>query len=118
MQMIQAVIRPERESEVVAALEKTGFHGFTRLDVYGRGRQRGLRAGAVHYPELAKVLLWVAVEDDQAERALEAIRVAACSGNPGDGKLFSARLEQWRTIRERPQPAAVATPPPVRPSGA
>ena len=47
MKMIQAIIRPEKEKDVIAALEKSGVHAFTRLDVFGRGRQKGLIAGTV-----------------------------------------------------------------------
>lgn len=101
MKMIQAIVRPEREGEIVETLEKSGIHPFTRHDVYGRGRQRGLVAGSVRYEELSKVWLMVVVEDEDLDRALEAIKIAARTGNPGDGKLFVSSLSEVRTIRER-----------------
>lgn len=101
MKMIQAVIRPERDYEVVEGLEKAGFHAFTRLEVYGRGRQRGIQVGPVRYEELAKVWLMVVVADGEVERAIETIKIAARTGNPGDGKIFVAHLAQSRTIRTR-----------------
>jgi nitrogen regulatory protein PII 1 len=101
MKMIQAIVRPEREADVVETLEKSGIHPFTRHDVFGRGRQKGLVAGSVRYEELPKVWLMVVVKDDEVDRALEAIKVAARTGNPGDGKLFVSSLTEARTIRTR-----------------
>jgi nitrogen regulatory protein PII 1 len=106
MKMIQAILRPEREGEVVETLEKSGIHPFTRHDVYGRGRQRGLVAGSVRYEELPKVWLMVVVNDEELDRALEAIKIAARTGNPGDGKIFVSALSEVRTIRERPNSQA------------
>ena len=97
--MIQAIIRPEKEKEVVESLSKAGIHAFTRMDVFGRGRQKGLIAGPVRYEELPKVFLMVAVRDSELERALETIKIASRTGNPGDGKLFVSTLSEARTIR-------------------
>ena len=96
--MIQAIIRPEKEDEVVAALEKEGIFPFTRQSVFGRGRQRGIEVGHVRYEELAKVWLMLAVEEAECDRAVSAIKIAACTGNPGDGKIFVASLTSARTI--------------------
>lgn len=99
--LVQAIIRPEKEKDVLASLEKAGIKGFTRLDVVGRGRQKGLHVGPVHYDELSKVWLMIAVEADDADRAVETIKIAARTGNPGDGKVFVSPLVDSRTIRTR-----------------
>jgi len=99
MKMIQAIIRPEKVQEVIASLSKTGIHALTHLDAAGRGRQKGIRVGTVRYEELAKVWLMVVVDDGDADRAMETIKIAARTGNPGDGKLFLSSLEEVRTIR-------------------
>ena len=39
-----------------------GFPAVTKMDVYGRGKQRGMRIGDVHYDELPKELLLTVVE--------------------------------------------------------
>ncbi|MBI3358739.1 MAG: P-II family nitrogen regulator [Nitrospirae bacterium] len=96
--MIQAIIRPEKEDEVVAALEKEGIYPFTRQAVLGRGRQRGIEVGNVRYEELSKVWLMLVVEEKELDCAVEAIKIAACTGNPGDGKIFVATLAESRTI--------------------
>jgi nitrogen regulatory protein PII 1 len=99
MKMIQAIIRPEKEKEVLNSLEKTGIHAFTRLDVFGRGRQKGIQVGPVRYEEMAKVWLLVIVEDMALDRALQIIKIAARTGNPGDGKIFVSSLLESRTLR-------------------
>lgn len=99
--LIQAVIRPEKEKEVITSLEKAGINGFTRLDVVGRGRQKGLQVGPVRYEELAKVWLMVVVKEADVDRAMETIKIAARTGNPGDGKVFVTPLVESRTIRTR-----------------
>lgn len=98
MKMIEAIIRPEKEKEVVESLEKAGIRAFTRLAVFGRGRQKGIQVGPVRYEELAKVLLMVVVEDNEVGRTLETIKIAARTGNPGDGKLFVSSLTEVRTV--------------------
>ena len=99
MKIIQAIIRPEKEKEVVASLEKAGIHAFTRLGVFGRGRQKGIQVGPVRYEELAKVWLMVVVHDHEADRTIETIKIAARTGNPGDGKLFVFNLIESLTLR-------------------
>jgi len=98
--MIQAIIRPEKEDEVIAALEKEGIFPFTRQSVFGRGRQRGIEVGNVRYEELAKVWFMLVVSDTECDRAVSAIKIAACTGNPGDGKIFVATLTDDRFIRK------------------
>ena len=105
MKMIQAVVRPEKEKDVIASLEKAGIKGFTRLDVVGRGRQKGLQVGPVHYEELAKVWLMVVVKEADVDRAVETIKIAARTGNTGDGKVFVTPLVESRTVRTRPADA-------------
>jgi len=98
MNMIQAIIRPEKERDVVAALEKAGFYPYTRSNVFGRGRQRGIQIGAIRYEEIAKVWLALVVEEGQVERVVDTIKVAARTGNPGDGKIFVHALSEVHTI--------------------
>lgn len=98
VKMIQAIVRPEQEDAVISALEKEGIYPFTRQSVFGRGRQRGIAVGNVRYEELAKVCLMIVVEENQMDRAIGAIKIAACTGNPGDGKIFVSTLTESRTI--------------------
>jgi|UPI000682E161 nitrogen regulatory protein PII 1 len=100
VKMIQAIVRPEKANDVVLSLEKTGILALTRMDVMGHGRQRGIHVGTIHYAEIAKVFFMIVVENHDMDRAVNAIRIAACTGNPGDGKIFVSSLLESRTIRE------------------
>lgn len=99
MKMIKAVIRPERELEVVCGLEKQGFYSLTKWDVLGRGRQKGVQVGTTTYDELAKLLLMVVVEDSSLKKAVETIETHARTGNFGDGKIFVSDVKEAYTIR-------------------
>ncbi|MBI4216258.1 MAG: P-II family nitrogen regulator [Chloroflexi bacterium] len=99
MKMIQAVIRPEKEAEVAAALAKANFPALTKWDVVGRGKQQGIQVGSQVYDELAKCMLLIVVEDNQVESVLQTIQKAALTGHPGDGKAFITPVEAAYTIR-------------------
>jgi len=100
MKMIQAIIRPEKEQEVISTLEKSGFFPYTRLSVSGRGRQRGIQVGSVRYEELSKVWLMLVVNENEVDRVVDTIKIAARTGNPGDGKLFVSTLTEARSVRK------------------
>lgn len=99
MKMIRAVIRPEKEVEVIQALERTGFAALTKWDVLGRGRQRGIQVGATVYGELAKLYLMLVLPNDDMPKAVEAILTAAKTGHPGDGRIFVTDVKESYTIR-------------------
>jgi len=100
MKMIQAIIRPEKEAEVISSLENSGFFALTRLPVSGRGRQRGVQVGPVHYEEFPKIWLMIVVEASELDRVVDAIKISACTGNPGDGKIFVSTLQEARSVRK------------------
>ena len=99
MKMLRAIVRPEREEAVVAALEGAGIVSLTKMDVLGRGQQRGIQVGATVYDELPKVQLMIVVDDAKVDVALAAIESAAKTGQPGDGKVFLSAVEATYTIR-------------------
>jgi nitrogen regulatory protein PII 1 len=99
MKMIRAFIRPEKEQEVVLALEGAGFPSLTKMPVFGRGKQKGLQVGPVHYDELPKTLLMMVVDDEDVPGVVGLIREKAKSGFIGDGKIFVSPVETAYTIR-------------------
>ncbi len=99
MKMIRAVIRPEKEEEVVKNLEAEGFPAMTKMGVLGRGKQKGIQVGSALYDEIAKTLVLIVVDDAQVEKATQAISKAAHTGNFGDGKIFVTPVETTHTIR-------------------
>jgi nitrogen regulatory protein PII 1 len=99
MKMIRAIIRPEREEAVLAGLETAGFPSVTKMDVLGRGKQKGVQVGNTIYDELAKTMLVLVVQDEKLPAAIEAIRQSAVTGNPGDGKVIVTPVDEVYTIR-------------------
>ncbi len=99
MKMIRAIIRPEKEEDVVRGLETAGFPSITKMDVFGRGKQKGIQVGTAVYDELAKTMIMVVVEDPMVEKASNAITLAAKTGNYGDGKIFVSPVDSAHTIR-------------------
>ncbi len=99
MQMIRAIIRPEKVDEVVDSLDNEGFCAFTRIDVFGRGRQKGIQIGPTVYDELAKVMLMIAADDENVDEIIKTIEDAARTGSFGDGKIFVSPIEEAYTIR-------------------
>ncbi len=99
MKMVRAFIRPEKEQEVVLALEGAGFGSLTKMPVFGRGKQKGLQVGPIYYDELPKTLLMMVVEDDEAGPVVDLIEDKARTGFIGDGKIFLSPVEEAYTIR-------------------
>ena len=99
MKMVRAFIRPEKEQEVVQALEGAGYGSLTKMPVFGRGKQKGLQVGPIYYDELPKTLLMLVVEDEAAKHAVEVIDDKARTGFIGDGKIFISSVEEAYTIR-------------------
>ena len=101
MIMIRAIIRPEKVDEVLAALMYAGFPAVTKMDVYGRGKQRGMKIGEVTYDELPKELIFTVVKESDQAFVVETILKAAKSGSKGafgDGKIFVSPVEEVYTI--------------------
>ncbi len=99
MKMIRAVIRPEAVDKVADGLEAGGFTALTRMDVFGRGKQKGIKVGEMVYDNLPKTMLMIVVDDAVVEPAVKIIEDSARTGNIGDGKIFVTTVEEAYTIR-------------------
>ena len=64
MVMIRAIIRPEKVDETLKTLADAGYPAVTKIEVYGRGKQKGLQVGSVFYDELPKEMLMIVVDDE------------------------------------------------------
>ena len=101
MLLIRAIVRPEKSTTVMKALFEAGFPGVTKISVFGRGRQRGLKVGNVTYDELPKELLLIAIKDADKDFVIGTIMEAARSGEKGqfgDGKIFITPVLETYTI--------------------
>jgi len=75
----------------------------TATDIRGAGRQKGqverYRGSEYSMDLIPKIKLEIALEDDQVENVIKAIRDAAYTGEIGDGKIFITPLEDSMRIR-------------------
>ncbi len=103
MKKVEAIIKPFKLDEVKEALQEAGLQGITVTEAKGFGRQKGhteLYRGAEYVVDfLPKVKLEVVLNDDQLDKAVEAIRKAAQTGRIGDGKIFVSNIEGAVRIR-------------------
>lgn len=101
MLFVRAIVRPEKKDEVSENLSKGGFHAATIVDVVGRGKQKGIKMGDVHYDEIPKTLILVAIEDKDKDKIVDIIMKSAktgAKGNFGDGKIFISPVEEAYTV--------------------
>lgn len=101
MQLVSAIIRPEKVGDVVKALEEAGYLGFSKWSVSGRGKQKGIQVGEVFYEEMPKVMLYSVVEDEAKDEVVDIIIENAKSGengNSGDGRIFVNPMAEAYTI--------------------
>jgi nitrogen regulatory protein PII len=110
IEMVVAVIRPDKLSDVKEALTDVGAPSLTVTDVSGRGSQpakTGQWRGEEYVVDLhQKVKVEVVVSDVPAEDVVEGIREAAHTGEPGDGKIFVLPVSsatQVRTGKQGPE---------------
>jgi len=100
MLLVRAIVRPEKSGAVMSELAAAGFPAITKLDVYGRGKQKGITVGDVHYDEIPKEMLVVVCNDEDKEDIVKIIvRMARTGdGNYGDGRIFVSPVESAYTI--------------------
>ncbi|WP_010238084.1 P-II family nitrogen regulator [Clostridium arbusti] len=101
MLIIKAIIRPERTNAVLEELNDAGFPAVTKYDVVGRGKQQGITAGSIHYDEIPKEMLMIAVNDEDKDDVVRIIMSNARTGekgNFGDGKIFISALDEAYTV--------------------
>ena len=103
MKLIKSIVRPHKVDDVRDALEKLNIAGMTVTDVRGHGRQKGhtavYRGKEYSVSLLPKVEIEVVVPDAVAEDVIEAIMMAARTGEIGDGRVFVIPVEQSYNIR-------------------
>jgi len=103
MKEIKAYVRPEQVDDVILALEKEGVPGMTIIDVYALAewtdprRARFSTKYVGKYSRVVKIELICPAAD--VETMIEAIRSAARTGHPGDGKIFVSNIDEAISIR-------------------
>ncbi len=103
IKLVTAIVRPDRLTKVKRALADIGAPSLTVTNVSGRGSQPaklGQWRGEEYVVDLhQKVKVECVVADIPAEDVIEAIRDAANTGEPGDGKIFVVPIEEACQVR-------------------
>ena len=103
LKKIEAIIREDKVADVTDALAEIGIVGLNMFEVRGRGRQGGIqlvgRAGTYQVTLLPKIQINIVLSDRNLEDAIETIRKAAFTGEPGDGILFVTPVEDVVRVR-------------------
>ena len=85
----------------MARLMAEGFPAVTRMNVSGRGKQRGIKIGDVTYDEVPKELLMMVVKDKDKDFVIKTIIEESRTGSKGafgDGKIFVSPVEEMYTV--------------------
>lgn len=101
MYMVRAILRPERVNIVLSELLDAGFPEVTKMSVFGRGKQKGIKVGEIHYDELPKEMILVAVRDEDKDDVIRVIMKNSRTGEKGafgDGKIFVSPIETAYTV--------------------
>ncbi len=101
MILVRAIIRPERTGVVLSELLAAGFPAVTKMDVYGRGKQKGIVIGDIQYDEIPKEMLLIVVNDEDKDDVVKIIMRNARTGekgNFGDGRIFISEVQDAYTI--------------------
>ena len=103
MKKIEAIVRHYKLEDVKNALSEQGVSGMTITEVRGFGRQKGhtemYRGTEYAVDFVPKVKIEIAIDDDQVQRAVDAIIATAQTGQIGDGKIFITDLSDAIRIR-------------------
>lgn len=102
MLMIKAIVRPEKTNQIMAELNDAGFPAVTKIDVVGRGKQKGMMIGDVVYDEIPKEMLLMVVRDEKDKDDVVSIIMKYAKtgdqGRYGDGKIFIGPVDEVYTI--------------------
>lgn len=101
MLLVRAIIRPEKVGGVLSELLSAGYPAVTKMDVYGRGKQKGVKVGEIFYDEIPKEMLLIVVEDADKDDVVKIIMKYARTGETGhfgDGRIFISPVEEAYTI--------------------
>lgn len=103
MQLITAIIRPEKMGIIRDALESYGVQGLTVSQASGYGRQRGhtevYRGAEYTIDLLPKVRVEVLVGDERTDDVVDVLVASANTGRAGDGKVWVTEVREAVRVR-------------------
>jgi nitrogen regulatory protein PII len=103
MQLIKAIVRPDKVDDVKDALTRIHVAGLTVSEVRGHGKQKGhtaiYRGKEYQVTLLPKMQIETVVADDIVDAVVAAIIGAARTGEIGDGRVFVTPVSRSYKIR-------------------
>lgn len=103
MQMIEAVVKPQKVDAIKTALATIGILGVTAIECKGFGRQMGhterYRGAKLDVGFVPKIMLRICVKNADLEKAVQVITETARTGEVGDGKIFTYPVSTVIRIR-------------------
>ncbi len=103
MTKIECILRPGKLENVKEAINNYGIHGMTVTQVIGCGLQKGrtevYRGTEYSINLLPKIKLEMVVPDKDVEDIINIISIAAHTGEIGDGKIFTYKIDNALRIR-------------------
>lgn len=102
---IIAIVRPNKTAETKQALLDIGKPGFTCVRVSGRGKQAVVRTfmdGSVITTGLNnKRMFIIEAENDDEQLIVDKLMAVNCTGEHGDGRIFTVDLQSSYSVRRR-----------------
>lgn len=103
MRLITAVLQPSALTDVQIELARHGIAGMTVSECSGYGRQHGhrevYRGAEFTIDFISKIKLELLVTDSAADEVINIIAATARTGDVGDGKVWSAPVDEVVRIR-------------------
>ncbi|QYK52885.1 MAG: P-II family nitrogen regulator [Fimbriimonadaceae bacterium] len=103
MVSVIAFVRPHKIEEIKSALALLPISGLTIADARGAGNNEEtpitFMGKSMAIPLPIRTMIEVVVPTSLAETVISAIRKAAHTGEPGDGKIFVEKITQAIRIR-------------------
>jgi len=103
MKMITAIIRPYKLDDLEVAVARIGVQGMTVMEAQGYGTQHGpvevYRGAGYRVEFVARLQVFIAVNESIVEPVIEAIANVTRTGKVGDGRIFAANIKQAIRIR-------------------
>ncbi len=103
MKKLEAIIKPFKLDDVKMRLAEAGAHGLTASEVRGFGRTGGkkevYRGSAYVVDFVPKVRIQCVADDELIPALVQALILAARTGEIGDGKIFISPVEEVIRIR-------------------
>jgi len=103
---IEAVIKPEKATEIGLALMEAGVGGYFLSNVTGKGNEKGIEAttgGTKKFrrASVPKTIITTVVDESQKDKVINILLKNAKTGDGeiGDGKIFISKVDEVIRVR-------------------